>query len=88
VEWNYGLSPKLCAHISQYKAQHHEQVLKAPNVLERGAIPTTNVLEESTNEEACKQIIVEWAKEVYAVWKESHIIVDEIAKEFLHENIR
>jgi hypothetical protein len=77
VEWNYGLSPKLSAHISQCKAQHHEQVLKAPNVLE-----------ESTNEEACKQIIVEWAKEVYAVWKESHIIVDEIAKEFLHENIR
>lgn len=85
VKWTYKLSPKLSDHLNQYKAKHLNEFLTPPTVLERGAITTTDVLKRSTDEEKCKNIITKWAKEVYAVWSDSHVVVDKVAKGFLNK---
>ncbi len=83
VKWTYKLSPKLSNYLNRYKANKPNEYLTPPEVLNRGKITTTDILENATNEAVCKALIVEWAMEVYNKWNTHHGVVDNIAKGFL-----
>ncbi len=85
VQWSYQLSPKLSDHLNKYKASRQHEYLTPPKVLERGTITATDVRAASTDEESCKKIISEWAKEVYMVWSDSHMVVDDLSKSLLYK---
>ena len=83
VKWTYNLSPKLSDHLNKYKTHKQDEYLTPPAVLNRGKITSTDVLQKAGNVHETKQIIEEWATEVYDKWKDYHHIVEEIAKNFL-----
>ncbi|WP_020531947.1 DUF5946 family protein [Flexithrix dorotheae] len=82
VKWKYELSPKLSDHLNKYKIQNKHEVFNPPGVLSRGAITTTDILDRSTDENSCKEMIKAWAKEVYHAWCEYHAVVAFIGKNF------
>ncbi len=84
IKWTYDLSPKLSDYLNTYKVQKQDEYLNPPNVLERGDITTTDIMESSSNETRCKRLIKNWALEVYTKWNMHHNKVDIIAKEFLN----
>ena len=83
IQWTYALSPKLSDHLNKYKIHKQDEYLSPPEVLERGNITTTDIVEKASNETECKALIQNWALEVYDKWSNNHKIVDEIAKGFL-----
>jgi len=83
IQWTYQLSPKISDYLNRYKVRNQNEYLIPPKELERGKITTTDVRKYSTSETECKNIIMKWAKEVYSVWIDSHVVVDKIAKEFI-----
>ena len=85
VNWTYQLSPKLSDHLNRYKAKNQNERLTPPEVLKRGKITTTDVREKANNEADCKNMIIQWAQEVYEVWHEYHDVVDQIAKGFTYK---
>ena len=84
VKWTYQLSPKLSDYLNKYKVHHPKEYLAPPKILERGNITTTDILGNDLNEAAAKELIKQWASEVYDKWESQHIIVDNIAKGFLN----
>jgi len=86
VKWSYRLSPILSDHLNRYKADKQDEYLNPPKVLERGKITTTDILTQSTNEAKCKEIIENWALEVYEKWNQHHDVVDNIARAFVALN--
>lgn len=84
IKWIYKLSPKLSDYLNKYKANKQDEYLTPPEILKRGEITTTDILEKSTNETACKDLIQRWALDVHDKWSMNHYIVDEIAKGFLN----
>ncbi len=86
VKWSYGHSPKLSDYLNEYKIDKPDELLTPPKILERGNITTTDVLERSQNEAECKNMISNWAQEVYTAWSNSHNVVDNIAIGFLNAN--
>ena len=94
IIWNYKLSPKLSDYLNKYKKYKQEEYLEPPEVLKRGRITTTDIIEKSKNqrprpttstgnEKECKDLIEKWAVEVYEKWNAHYDIVDNIAKGFL-----
>ena len=83
INWTYKLSPKLSDYLNVYKENKQEEYLTPPEVLKRGNITTTDVLEKSTNEKECKDLIGKWALEVYEKWSDYHKLVGGMAKGFL-----
>ncbi|MBC2845232.1 DUF5946 family protein [Winogradskyella flava] len=86
IKWTYKLSPQLSDYLNKYKLHNQGEYLNPPKILERGNIRTTDIIEKSTNETSCKDLIKKWALEVYNKWNNSHEVADYIAKEFLIEN--
>lgn len=86
IQWNYDLSPKLSDHLNEYKIQNNEETLKPPTVLNRGAITTTEVINNSSIESGCKEMAAKWGIVVYNSWSQHHDIVDRIAQEFIKRN--
>lgn len=86
VRWTYQLSPKLSDYLNEYKKHRQDEYLKPPELLKRGRITTTDILERSTNETACKSLISEWAQEVYEKWSAHISTADLISKGFLDQN--
>ena len=86
VSWTYELSPKLSDYLNKYKVNKSDEYLSPPDVLKRGSITTTDVKKKAHNEAKCKEMIQEWAKEVYLAWENARSIVDKIAQEFLNQN--
>lgn len=84
IKWTYELSPKLSDYLNKYKAHKQNEFLIPPEILKRGTITTTDILEKSTSEKDCKEWIRKWALEVYESWKAYHPIVDQIAQTFLN----
>ncbi len=84
IKWTYKLSPKLSDYLNRYKANRQNEYLIPPEILKRGNITTTDIKEKSTNETECKDLIREWALDVYDKWSNYHGVVDEIAKGFLN----
>ncbi|TMU50732.1 DUF5946 family protein [Flagellimonas algicola] len=85
IQWTYRHSPKLSDYLNKYKIDHLNEFLIPPDLLNRGSITTTDVLEKSKNGEDCKQIINDWAREVYSSWSYYHSLADLIAKGFLNQ---
>ncbi len=83
IKWSYKLSPKLSDYLNKYKVHKQDEYLIPPEILKRGNITTTDILETSTNETQCKVLIREWALDVYEKWSNYHGVVDKIAKGFL-----
>ncbi|WP_422361903.1 DUF5946 family protein [Reichenbachiella sp.] len=86
IKWTYELSPKFSDYLNKYKVQKRDEYLTPPELLKRGNITTTDIKEKSTNERECKELIKEWALEVYEKWSVHHDIVDNIAKGFLERS--
>jgi len=86
INWTYELSPKLSDYLNQYKIHNKDEYLIPPELLKRGNITTTDIKEKSTNEKDCKDLIKNWATEVYEKWSAHHNVVDHIAKGFLKRN--
>ncbi|WP_299116463.1 DUF5946 family protein [uncultured Winogradskyella sp.] len=86
IQWSYELSPKLSDHLNMYKVNNSNEYLVPPRVLERGKITTSDIREKSNDEEECKKMIIKWAKEVYSVWCNSYVFVDNISKVFIANN--
>ena len=86
IDWTYSHSPKLSMYLNEYKANRQDEYLIPPQVLERGSITSADLINISTNEERCKDLIRQWAVDVYKQWQEQLIIVDRIAKAFLYMN--
>ncbi len=84
IKWNYKLSPKLSDYLDKYKVDKQDEYLTPPEVLKRGDITTTDILEKSSNEAQCKEMIKNWALDVYEKWNRHHNVVDNIAKGFLN----
>lgn len=84
IKWSYKLSPKLSDNLNRYKVNRPDEYLNPPEILERGKITTTDILEYSTNETECKGLIKKWALEVYSKWNAHHSVADTIAKGFLN----
>ena len=84
IKWTYQLSPKLSDYLNKYKKDNPNEYLKPPEVLKRGTITTTDIAKKSNSETACKNVIKEWAFEVYNTWNVHHEIVDIIAQAFLN----
>lgn len=87
VKWTYDLSPKLSDYLNTYKAHRKNEYLNIPEVLKRGHITTTDILEKSVNEKICKDWIKKWAVEVYHKWNLNHNTIDSIAKDFLKKSV-
>ncbi|MEQ8337601.1 MAG: DUF5946 family protein [Cyclobacteriaceae bacterium] len=85
VKWNYQLSPRLSDHLNKYKAVQVDEYLSPPEVLNRGEITTTDILNVS-DEATCKEMIERWAREVYKAWSSHHQTVDFIASGFMQSN--
>lgn len=83
VVWTYQLSPKLSDYLNGYKKHRPNEYLDPPEALKRGSISTTDILEKSLDDKGCKELIREWALEVYEKWQEHHHIADTIARGFL-----
>jgi len=83
VNWNYPLSSKLSEHLNAYKVDREMEYLDPPKILARGKITTTDVLNKSTNEKECQNVIINWGQEVYQAWINHHEKVDGIATGFL-----
>ena len=86
VQWNYELSPKLSDHLNEYKIHTSEEKLKPPTTLNRGKITSTNVINNSSAEADCTEMITKWGIEVYNSWSLHHEIVDRIAQGFIERN--
>jgi len=84
VKWTYEHSPKLSDYLNKYKVNRQNEYLIPPEKLKRGNITTTNIIENSTNESDCKDLIRKWALDVYDKWSNYHIVVDEIAMGFIN----
>ncbi len=83
IEWNYKLSPKLSDHINEYKTHNSEEYLEPPRAFQRGIITTIDVLNNSSNESDCQEMILKWGTEVYNSWSHHHEKVDKIARGFI-----
>ncbi len=59
-----------------------DEYLSPPEVLNRGKITTTDILNVS-DEATCKEMIESWAHEVYKTWSSHHQTVDFIASKFM-----
>lgn len=79
IEWNYSLSPKLSDYLNVYKENRKEEFLTSPEILKRGNITTTDILQNAENEAECQEIIRKWALEVYDSWSEHHARINDIA---------
>ena len=86
VVWTYKLSPKLSDSLNKYKSNKQDEYLIPPKVLERGKITSSDVINCIPTEVASKNIIKEWALDVYNAWSVHYKVVDSIAKSFLNEN--
>lgn len=84
IKWTYELSPKLSGFLNKYKVNRQDEYLIPPNMQERGNITTTDIIEKSKSEEECKDLIENWALEVYSKWSSCHNVADVIAKGFLN----
>lgn len=83
VKWTYKLSPKLSDHLNKYKANHPNQYLDPPEILQRGSITTTDIKQKSINQSECKDLIKKWSFQVYNKWKNHHNTIDHIAQGFV-----
>lgn len=59
-----------------------DEYLSPPEVLNRGEITTTDILNVS-DEATCKEMIEKWARDVYKTWSSHHQTVDFIASGFM-----
>ncbi len=84
IKWTYKLSPKLSNYLNTYSVDKQDEYLIPPKILGRGKITTTDIIENSTNEIECKELIKKWALEVYGKWNAHYNVVDNIAKGFLN----
>lgn len=84
-DWNYKKSPLLSNYLNECKSSRPNEFLVPPAPLDRGAI-TTKDFTRVTTEEKCMELTKKWAEEVYTVWKESHLIVSQIADGFLRKS--
>lgn len=83
INWSYQHSPKLSNYLNQYKADKQDELLQPPPLQNRGNITSTDVLKKSADAAALKQIIRNWAKDVYQNWESSHETVERVASGFL-----
>ncbi len=83
VRWTYKLSPLLSEHLNKYKLKHANEVLQSPPVNQRGDLTSASVLEQMGDESQLKNVIENWAREVYQVWANHHPVADKVAKLFL-----
>jgi hypothetical protein len=84
LKWTYDLSPGLSDYLNKYKVHKQDEYLNPPKVLERGTITTTDILEKSNSGAEIKELITQWAFEVYTKWNTHHPVVDSIAMGFLN----
>ncbi|MEQ9064869.1 MAG: hypothetical protein RIE58_11900 [Vicingaceae bacterium] len=71
-------------YLNKYKGHEKNEYLHPPKALDRGNIKTTDILEKSTSENECKELIRNWALEVYNKQHTHHALVDNIAKGFVN----
>ncbi len=84
ITWTYKLSPQLSDYLNLYKTGKQDEYLVPPEVGKRGNITSTDILEKEDNEKACKNLIRNWAIEVYQRWNDNHSIVDNIVTGYLN----
>ncbi|MRH99659.1 hypothetical protein GH721_03845 [Kriegella sp. EG-1] len=84
IKWTYALSPKLSDYLNDYKSKRRNEYLSPPNLKERGNITTSDIINISTSEIVCKELIGKWAVEVYDTWTNCHNVVDQISRGFLN----
>lgn len=83
LSWSYDLSPKLSEVLNKYKKDNQDEYLLPPEVLKRGKMTSSTILKFAEDNDACKDQIENWAKEVYHLWNDEHEVVDIIAQAFL-----
>ena len=83
LKWSYFLSPKLSDHLNTYKSKHPNEYLSPPPPGNRGTINSLVVQQRPSSPEETKQLVLEWAQEVYHMWQNHHRTVDKIARSFL-----
>ena len=83
VKWTYNASPALSDHLSRYKVHKQDEHWLPPKALDRGSITSTDVLKNATFGDGNKELVIDWAKEVYSKWDTHHAVADTIAKGFL-----
>lgn len=81
IHWSYHLSPKLSDCLNYYKAHKPNEYLNPPDPLKRGTITVTDVVKAMSDTE-CQQMITQWSREVYQIWKKYHHLVQDVAKLF------
>lgn len=88
VKWAYELSPHLSNCLNKYKVNKQNEYLIPPEVFDRGAITSSDILREDISEKEVKVLIKKWALEVYNKWNAYHSTVDQIAKEFVKQHYK
>ncbi len=83
--WNYKKSPLLSDYLNTYKLLKPNEALLIPKPQDRGRLTVKDLI-KTTNSNECIDLIKEWANEVYNSWSSSHLIVSQIADNFLDNN--
>ncbi|CAM1346967.1 DUF5946 family protein [Tenacibaculum insulae] len=84
IKWTHQSTLKLSKSLNIYKKLHLDEHLTPPKPLERGLLSITDVVKKSKNEEEYKEMIKEWALEVYNCWERHHKTVGKIAEQYIN----
>lgn len=85
LKWYYSMTIQLSAVLKQYKTDHQDEFLIPPAIGNRGSITTIDIAKAYDEGLDVRELIRDWAFEVYKSWKNHHGTVDEIAKMFLEK---
>ncbi|MFY8021344.1 MAG: DUF5946 family protein [Bacteroidia bacterium] len=83
IRWDYKKSPLLSDYLNAFKLKNPNAVLPIPKPLERGKISSKDLTRTTTSND-CIATIKKWADEVYQSWGASHLLISEIAEDFLN----
>ncbi len=83
--WTYQKSPILSHFLNEYKTTHLNEFLVIPKPQERGFLTAKHIAEAKSTEE-CIDLIKSWATEVYNAWNTNHLLISQIANNFLSRN--
>jgi hypothetical protein len=83
IAWDYAKTPLLSNIINQYK-KNKTAFLMPPPLQQRGRITTSDLL-NAYNSEDCKEIVKQWAKEVYDSFGMHHSLISSIAGVFIRK---
>lgn len=83
--WDYKKSPLLSDFLNDYKQNRPNEFLVVPKPLDRGKITAKDLTKATTADESI-ELIKKWTDEVYHSWSTSHLIVSQIADNFLDNN--